>query len=98
MKEILEFLKFKNKRIILYVDPKNIIANSLYEKLGFKFIHNTPPNFYYVINKKRINRLNFQKHKLVKMGYDKNKTANQIMIDENINKIYDCGNKKYIKH
>lgn len=36
MKEILEFLKFKNKRIILYVDPKNKIANSLYEKIGFK--------------------------------------------------------------
>jgi hypothetical protein len=92
------FIKTYNpKEIISYAD-RRWSTGDLYEKLGFKFIHNTPPNFYYVINKKRINRLNFQKHKLVKMGYDKNKTANQIMIDENINKIYDCGNKKYIKH
>jgi ribosomal protein S18 acetylase RimI-like enzyme len=36
MQEILDFLKFKNKRVILYVDPKNKIALSLYENLGFK--------------------------------------------------------------
>lgn len=36
MQEVVLFLKFKNKRVILYVDPRNNIAKSLYEKVGFK--------------------------------------------------------------
>lgn len=36
MEEIVIFLKSKNKKVILYVDPNNKIAKSLYEKVGFK--------------------------------------------------------------
>jgi ribosomal protein S18 acetylase RimI-like enzyme len=38
MTEILEFLKPKKKKIILYVDPQNKIARKLYNSLGFQFI------------------------------------------------------------
>ena len=90
------FIKtYKPNEIISYAD-RRWSQGDLYEKLGFEFISNTIPNFSYIINKKRINRLKFQKHILIKDGYDGNKTANQIMLDNNIYKIYDSGNKKYI--
>lgn len=38
MTEILDFLKPKKKKIILYVDPQNKIARKLYNSLGFQFI------------------------------------------------------------
>ncbi len=38
MTSIVDFLKPKNKQIILYVRPDNKIATSLYKKLGFKLI------------------------------------------------------------
>jgi len=90
------FIKtYKPNEIISYAD-RRWSQGDLYEKLGFEFISNTIPNFSYIINKKRINRLKFQKHILIKDGYDGNKTANQIMLDNNIYRIYDSGNKKYI--
>lgn len=38
MEAILDFLKPKKKDIILYVDPSNTIAISLYKSVGFKRI------------------------------------------------------------
>jgi ribosomal protein S18 acetylase RimI-like enzyme len=38
MTAILEFLIPKKKKIVLYVDPQNKIARTLYLSLGFKFI------------------------------------------------------------
>jgi hypothetical protein len=90
------FIKtYRPKEIISYAD-RRWSQGDLYEKLKFDFVGNTVPNFFYIINKKRVNRLKFQKHKLVKSGYDKNKTANQIMLENNIYKIYDCGSKRYV--
>jgi hypothetical protein len=86
---------YKPKEIVSYADRRWSQGN-LYQQLNFNLIKNTIPNFYYIIDKKRVNRLNYQKHKLIKDGYDKNKTANQIMSDINIKKIYDCGTKKYL--
>lgn len=83
------------KEIISYAD-RRWSQGGLYEKLGFEFVYNTNINFYYLINKKRLNRLNFQKHKIIKNENDKNKTASQIMLEQGIYKIYDCGNKKYV--
>jgi hypothetical protein len=35
------------------------------------------------------------KHKLVKEGYDKNKTEDQIMLERNFTKVYGVGNLIY---
>ena len=86
--------KYNPKEITSYCD-KRWSRGNLYEKLGFSFIKDSPPNFFYIINRKRHNRLQFQKHKLIKNGFDPNKTASQIMLEEGIKKIYDCGSKKY---
>jgi hypothetical protein len=89
------FLKnFKYEKIITYSD-RRFSKGDLYEKNGFKFKHNTEIGFYYINNKKRDSRFRYQKHKLIKMGYDNDKTADQILSDIGIIKIFDCGNKKW---
>lgn len=81
---------YKPERIISYAD-KRWSKGNLYEKLGFNLIRQSPPNYFYVIRKKRLNRFNFRKDILVKEGFDKNKTEHEIMIERGIPRIYDCG-------
>ena len=87
---------YKPNEIISYAD-RRWSQGDLYEKLGFNFIHNSKPNYFYVINNKREGRFNYRKNILVEQGYDSAKTERQIMLDRNIYRIYDSGNKKYIK-
>lgn len=73
---------------------------NLYNKCGFTFIQNTPPNYYYVKDGKRFSRQSFQKHKLKDnpniKGFDLNLTENEIMNNNGFRRIYDCGNKKFV--
>lgn len=93
------------KRFILEVQPKEIISyadrrwsrGELYESLGFEYVKETTPNYFYVVNKKRESRFKYRKDVLVKLGYDKNKTEFEIMEERNIPKLYDCGNLLYKK-
>jgi hypothetical protein len=86
------------------VDFDNIISYSkndysdggLYNKLGFKLEGLTKPNHYWVVNSIRENRFKYRKDKLVSMGYDKNKTAVQIMHKLGYYRVFDSGNKKWI--
>jgi hypothetical protein len=71
-------------------------TGQLYENLGFKYDGDTKPNYFYVINGKKENRINYQKHKLVKQGYDSNLTESQIMNNLGYYRIYNCGNSKYL--
>ena len=64
-------------------------------KLGFDFIHETTPNYYYIINSMKSHRFNYRKDKLVKDGYDKSKTEVQIMNERGFYRIFDCGSKKW---
>ena len=89
------FIKsYKPKEIIGYADMSWNIDN-LYEKLNFNFIKKIPPKYYYIINNKKIQRYMFKKDKLVKEGFDRNKTEMEIMNERGIHKIYDSGNLKY---
>jgi len=85
---------YEPKEIVSYAD-RRWSAGKLYDVLGFELIQNTKPNWFIINNGTREHRLKYQKHKLVKMGFDKNKTANQILKENNFIKIYDCGTKKY---
>ena len=82
------------KSIISYAD-RCWSTGTLYKQLGFKYISTTKPSYYYIINNIRQNRINFQKHKLVKAGFDPNKTEHEIMLERKIYRIYDCGTLKY---
>jgi hypothetical protein len=86
---------YKPEEITTYAD-RSISKGKLYETLGFKFVSKTEPNYYYIINNIRHHRFNFRKDKLIKEGFDSNKTEHQIMIDRKIFRIYDSGNLKYI--
>ena len=85
---------FNPKEITTYADRSHS-NGKLYKQLGFKFISKTQPNYFYIINGIRHHRFNFRKDKLIKEGFDPNKTEHQIMLDRNIYKIYDSGNLKY---
>ena len=73
-------------------------SGELYGTLGFKHIHNSQPNYFYVKNGevKREARFKYRKDILVSEGFDKNKTEKQIMIDRNYFRIYDCGAMKFM--
>lgn len=56
----------------------------------------TEPSYYYVINGIRKNRFNYTKNKLVKNGFDPQKSESQIMKEIGYNRIYDSGNIKFV--
>ena len=86
---------YKPKEIITYAD-RFFSKGELYKQLGFKFVHKTKPNYYYIINKNRKNRFNFRKDVLIKDGFDPNKTEHEIMLERKIYRIYDSGQLKFI--
>jgi very-short-patch-repair endonuclease len=81
--------------IVSYAD-RSWSNGHVYDKLGFTFVHNTEPNYYYIERNKRFNRWNYRKDILVKQGFDSSKTEHQIMLDRKIYRIYDSGSKKYV--
>lgn len=82
------------QEIISYSDSSRSNGN-LYKKLGFKYIHETEPNYYWIIDGVRKHRFNYRKDVLVKKGFDKNKTEVQIMNEMGYYRIFDCGSKKW---
>lgn len=68
-----------------------------YKHIGFEYVNNTKPSYFYWYKNKRYHRYNFVKHKLVNMGYSKNKTEKEIMNDIGALRIWDCGNAIWIK-
>ena len=86
---------YNNDNNTIYSYANLDISNgNLYEVLGFKKIGHTGINYWWVKDKK-YNRTNFMKHKLVKEGFDKNKTETQIMRERGFYKIWGTGNLKY---
>ena len=80
--------------VISYSDNSRGVGN-LYKQLDFNYIHETPPNYYYIIDEVRYHRFNFRKDKLVSDGFDKNKTELEIMSERGFLRIFDCGSKKW---
>ena len=85
---------FVVKSVISYSDNSRGVGN-LYKQLGFNFIHQTLPNYYYIIRDTKVHRFNFRKDVLVKEGFDKSKTEFQIMTERGFLRIFDCGSKKW---
>jgi len=94
------FIKiYKPKTILTFVDRRYSQGN-LYKQLGFIFIENIEPNYWYFNHKSRnlirFNRFIFRKNKLVKDGFNSNKTEHEIMLEREYLRIYDSGNMKFI--
>ena len=86
---------YKPLKITTYSD-RSISQGKLYETLGFKAQGKTQPKYYYIIDGIRNYRFNFRKDRLVKQGFDNNKTEHEIMLERKIYRIYNSGNLKFI--
>lgn len=90
-------------------NPKNIISyadrrysnGKLYYALGFQFLQNSEPNYWWYKNHVKYTRYQCQKHKLKQLlgqnNFDQNLSENQNMYINGAGKIYDCGNMVFIK-
>ena len=77
-------------RIISYAD-KRWSNGDFNRNLGFTYIDDTEPEYYYVVGSHRENKSKYNKASLIKQGYDISKTEFQIMTERGIHRIYDCG-------
>lgn len=80
--------------IVSYAD-RSWSTGGLYETLGFYMDSITAPGYSYVNGNIRENRMKYQKHKLVKDGYDPTMTEHDIMLSRKLYRIYDSGHLKY---
>lgn len=89
------FKRAKNKT--LYEDKSMIISyadlsygdGSVYDKNGLKKVKDTKLNYWYTDGKKRYNRFKFRAQN--------GKSEKQIAKENNVEKIYGCGNSLYKK-
>jgi hypothetical protein len=83
-------------KIISYAD-RRWSNGGVYSKLGFTFVKDTIPNYWYTKTfKSREHRMHYQKHKLCSMqSYDHSLTEEEIMKREKYFRIWDCGSKLY---
>lgn len=90
------FIKNYSPNQIETYSDNTISSGDLYNKLGFEYTHTSRPGYSYLIDGKRSHRFNWRKQKLVSMGYDINKTEEQIMMELGYYRIYNAGNKKWV--
>lgn len=86
-------------RVITFADRRWSIG-SLYTSLGFQLDGNTPPNYWYIGQPNyltRKHRFGYQKSKIVdRFNADSSKTEWEIMQENGFDRIWDCGNLKYM--
>lgn len=91
-----------NPKSVMSYANKRWSNGKLYESIGFEYIEDTPHNyFYFKINENILYpREKFQKHKLkdILETFDASLSEEQNMFNNNYRKIYDYGNKKYVKY
>jgi len=90
--------KYDPEKVITYANRNWTPSDdfSFYNKVGFSFVSETEPNYSYTKKyDKREHRFNYTKNKLIKMGFDKNKSESEIMFENGYDRIWDCGNLKY---
>ena len=83
--------KYNPTSVISYADRRWSNGN-LYNKLGFEFLHNSKPNYYYIIGTIRKNRFNFRKSILVKKyNCPSEMSEREFCKKQKWYRIYDCG-------
>lgn len=89
------FIKNNNfDKLISYSDNSKY-SGELYNILNFNKVSDGILNYYWTDSHRRYHRFIFNKKKLIKEGYDPNKTENEIMKSRGYNKIWSCGHKKW---
>ncbi len=97
------FLKnYDYQRIVTFADLRWSSYNqnnTVYQKNGFEYDSHTPPSYWYFYrsnNDTKYHRFTFRKDLLVKEGFDPNKTEWEIMQERGFDRLWDCGNLKFI--
>ena len=82
--------------IFTYGD-KRWSKGNLYKKLGFEYIHDSEPNYWYIVQNKRYHRFNFRKSILKNKleNFDENLTEIENMNNNGYYRIFDCGSTKF---
>lgn len=100
MKHISDYIEYKSITSYVY---KAWFNGKGYVESGFKVIKENNPSYFYIVNGKRIHKSHFRKDKIKKMFesgelefYDSNKTEHELMKENKIYRIYDCGTMKVI--
>mgnify|MGYP003348389190 FL=1 len=96
------FIKLYNPSSIITYSDLRFGSGKVYEKCGFKRLENTPPNYWYFNRNdpsKLFSRIVFQKHKLQSFpAYNESLTEWEILKASRYDRIWDCGNAKYVYH
>jgi hypothetical protein len=80
--------------LISYSDFR-LFDGKMYETLGFVKQHLSDPEYYWCKNLERYHRSTFMKHKLVKEGFNKNKTEVEIMHERGYYRVFGCGEYRW---
>ena len=87
------------KNIVTYSDRK-IFDGNVYLNMGFQFVKNTTPGYYYIIDNYKTlkSRMGFQKHKLktILSEFDSSLSEWENMKNHGYDRIWDCGHSKWI--
>jgi len=82
---------FQVNNMVSYCD-KRWFTGAIYKTLGFTLYKSSDPTYWYTDYKQRFHRSKYQKHKLIKMGYDANSTERIITKDVmGLDRIWDVG-------
>lgn len=89
------FIKEYNPDSVISYQDNSWYTGDLYKNLGFIFLSKSNPNYYWCKSNIRYHRFNFRKDKLIKDGFDKDKTEDIIMTERGYYKLWDFGNLKW---
>ena len=88
--------EYNPNQIVTYADRRWSGKEAFYDKMGFVLDGTSEPGYSYIVNNRRVSRIQYQKHILVEQGYDASLSEHEIMYTRGIYRIYDCGNLRYI--
>jgi hypothetical protein len=85
-----------DSNLIVSFADRSMFTGKLYELLGFELVYRTAPNYWWIVNGIRKHRFTYNKKKLVKSGFDPDKTEIEIMHELGNYRIWGCGQEKWI--
>ncbi len=100
MKFVTEVYGYKN--ITSYINRAWFNGKGYFNS-GFKVVKINPPNYYYVVDFTRVHKSHFRKDKIKRLYennlfayYDENENEHELMLKNEIFRIYDCGTIKVV--
>jgi hypothetical protein len=100
-KMLKHFIREQNPKCIVSFADRRFTSKdkNVYSVTNFKFVKDTPPNYWYFTGKEYVlfHRFNFRKSELPKKlnVFDPSKSEYENMLDNGWLRIFDCGNLRY---